>query len=116
MKNILNKIEFHYTYIIMAFGLVITGHFVNLIIFTSLIIIHEIGHIIISKILSYKIDKVIIYPYGGFVKLNTRINTKIENDLLVAISGIIMQSIYFGILLYSFPHEYASQYNQALQY
>ena len=38
----------------MAFGLVITGHFVNLIIFTSLIIIHEIGHIIISKILSYK--------------------------------------------------------------
>ena len=51
MKNILNKIEFHYTYIIMAFGLVITGHFVNLIIFTSLIIIHEIGHIIISKIL-----------------------------------------------------------------
>ena len=50
MKNILNKIEFHYTYIIMAFGLVITGHFVNLIIFTSLIIIHEMGHIIISKI------------------------------------------------------------------
>ena len=35
----------------MAFGLVITGHFVNLIIFTSLIIIHEMGHIIISKIL-----------------------------------------------------------------
>ena len=27
----------------MAFGLVITGHFVNLIIFTSLIIIHEVG-------------------------------------------------------------------------
>ena len=100
MKNILNKIEFHYTYIIMAFGLVITGHFVNLIIFTSLIIIHEMGHIIISKILSYKIDKVIIYPYGGFVKLNTRINTKIENDLLVAISGIIMQSIYFGIIFF----------------
>lgn len=58
------------------------------------------GHIIISKILSYKIDKVIIYPYGGFVKLNTRINTKIENDLLVAISGIIMQSIYFGIIIF----------------
>lgn len=110
MKNILNKIEFHYTYIIMAFGLVITGHFVNLIIFTSLIIIHEMGHIVISKILSYKIDKVIIYPYGGFVKLNTRINTKIENDLLVAISGIIMQSIYFGIIFFLYRNGIVREY------
>ena len=110
MKNILNKIEFHYTYIIMAFGLVITGHFVNLIIFTSLIIIHEMGHIIISKILSYKIDKVIIYPYGGFVKLDTKINTKIENDLLVAISGIIMQSIYFGIIFFLYRNGIVREY------
>ena len=28
--------DFHYTYIIMAFGLVLTGHFINLIAFTSL--------------------------------------------------------------------------------
>ncbi len=114
MKNILNKIEFHYTYIIMAFGLVITGHFVNLIIFTSLIIIHEMGHIVISKILSYKIDKVIIYPYGGFVKLNTRINTKIENDLLVAISGIIMQSIYFGIIFFLYRNGIVREYIYSL--
>ena len=114
MKNILNKIEFHYTYIIMAFGLVITGHFVNLIIFTSLIIIHEMGHIIISKILSYKIDKVIIYPYGGFVKLNTRINTKIEDDLLVAISGIIMQSIYFGIIFFLYRNGIVREYIYSL--
>lgn len=98
----------------MAFGLVITGHFVNLIIFTSLIIIHEIGHIIISKILSYKIDKVIIYPYGGFVKLNTRINTKIENDLLVAISGIIMQSIYFGIIFFLYRNGIVREYIYSL--
>ena len=114
MKNILNKIEFHYTYIIMAFGLVITGHFVNLIIFTSLIIIHEMGHIIISKILSYKIDKVIIYPYGGFVKLNTRINTKIEDDLPVAISGIIMQSIYFGIIFFLYRNGIVREYIYSL--
>lgn len=98
----------------MAFGLVITGHFVNLIIFTSLIIIHEMGHIIISKILSYKIDKVIIYPYGGFVKLNTRINTKIENDLLVAISGIIMQSIYFGIIFFLYRNGIVREYIYSL--
>lgn len=98
----------------MAFGLVITGHFVNLIIFTSLIIIHEMGHIIISKILSYKIDKVIIYPYGGFVKLNTRINTKIENDLLVAISGVVIQSIYFGIIFFLYRNGIVREYIYSL--
>ena len=110
MKNILNKVEFHYTFIIVAFGLVITGHFVNLIIFTSLIIIHEFGHIIMALLLSYKIDKVIIYPYGGFTKLNTKINTKIENDLLVAISGIIMQYIYFGIIFFLYSNDIIREY------
>ena len=70
--------------------------------------------VILSKILSYKIDKVIIYPYGGFVKLNTRINTKIENDLLVAISGIIMQSIYFGIIFFLYRNGIVREYIYSL--
>lgn len=110
MKSILSKVEFHYTFIIVAFGLVITGHFANLIIFTSLIIIHEMGHVITSLLLSYKIDRIIIYPYGGFTKLDTKVNTKIENDLLVAISGIIMQFIYFGIIFFLYRNGIVREY------
>ena len=84
----------------MAFGLVITGHFINLIIFTSLIIIHELGHVIMAIIMRYKVNKIIIYPYGGITNIDTKINTKIENDLLVAISGVVIQSIYFGIIFF----------------
>ena len=40
----------------MTLGLVLTGHFANLLIFTSLIIIHEFGHIITAAIYKYKID------------------------------------------------------------
>ena len=50
MKTILNNIEFHYTYIIIALGYIITGYFPNLIIFTSIILFHELGHYIIAKI------------------------------------------------------------------
>lgn len=82
----------------MALGLVLTGHFSNLIIFTSLILIHELGHVITSMLFKYKIKKITIYPYGGITKLDTLINTNIEKDLFVSISGIIMQSIYFYIL------------------
>ena len=110
MKNILNKLEFHYTYIIMAFGLVITGHFANLIIFTSLIIIHEMGHYLTSILLSYKVDKIKIYPYGGLTILDKKINTKIEKDLLVALSGIIMQSIYFGIIFFLYKNGIVREY------
>ena len=104
MKNILNKVEFHYTFIVMIFGLVITGHFVNTIIFTSLIIVHEMGHVITFRLLKYDIDKIIIYPYGGLTKLNTKINTRIEYDLFGAISGIIMQCIYFGIIFFLYKN------------
>ena len=44
MKIILSKIEFHYTFIIIALGFVLAGYFSNLIVFTSIIIIHELGH------------------------------------------------------------------------
>lgn len=98
MKNIFPKIEFHYSFLIMALGLVLTGHFSNLVIFTSLIIIHEFGHVFIAMLFKYKIDNVIIYPYGGLTRFNTIINTNIHKDLCIAIFGIILQSIYFYIV------------------
>ena len=84
------KIEFHYTYIIIALGFILTGYFHNLIIFTSIILIHELGHYTIAKINKLNVEKIIIYPYGGLVKMNNLVNTSINKELQVAISGIIL--------------------------
>lgn len=100
MKSIFTKLEFHYSFLIMALGLVLTGHFSNLLIFTSLIIVHELGHVISALICGYKVDKIIIYPYGGLTKLNTFVNTNIYKDLIVAILGVVMQYIYFIIIYF----------------
>lgn len=94
----------------MAVGLVLTGHFANLIIFTSLIIIHETGHVIMATLMRYKLDKVIIYPYGGFTKLDTIVNTNIYKDLLVAISGVVMQSICFIIIFFLYQKGIIREY------
>lgn len=110
IKNILNKVSFHYTYLIMAFGLTITGHFINLIVFTSLIIIHELGHIIASKFYHYQIKEIIIYPYGGLTKIDKQINTNINNDLVVAISGVLFQSIYSFLILFLFKEGIVREY------
>ena len=103
MKNIFTKFELHYSFLIMALGLVLTGHFSNLIIFTSLILIHELGHVIMASAFKYKINKIIIYPYGGLTKFDNTINSNIIKDLVVSISGIFFQYIYFIIvyILYS---------------
>lgn len=98
MKNIFTKIELHYSFLIMALGLVLTGHFSNLFVFTSLIIIHEIGHVIAAVFFKYKVKKIIIYPYGGLTKFENLINTSINKDLIIAISGIVFQLVYFMII------------------
>lgn len=110
MKNILVKIKFHETYLIMALGLVLTGHFSNLIVFTSIIIFHELGHIITAVTLKYKIKKIIIYPYGGITKIDTIVNTIIEKDLLLAVSGVLMQTIYFYIILFLYRQGIIREY------
>ena len=51
------KIEFHYTYILIALGFILTGYFPNLLVFTSIIIIHEIGHYTIAKINKLNVEK-----------------------------------------------------------
>ena len=116
MKNLLIKIELHYTYLIMSLGLILTGHFLNLIVFTSIIIVHELGHSIVAYLFKYDIDKIIIYPYGGLTKLNKLVNTNIYRDILVSISGLIMQSIYFYIIYILYNNEIIREYTYNLFY
>ena len=110
MKIILNKWEFHYTFLILAFSLILTGYFANLLVFTSLIVIHELGHLCSSLILGFKVDKVIIYPYGGMIKYNDLINKNINDELVLAISGIIFQSFYYVIIGYLYQLGYIREY------
>ena len=110
MKNILNKIEFHYTYIIMAISFILTGYFPNLIILTSIIIIHELGHYTLAKIYHLNPKKIIIYPFGGLTKLDHLINTKIKKELIVAISGILFQIIYYLIITILYKNNIIRKY------
>lgn len=104
------KIEFHYTYIIIALGFILTGYFSNLLIFTSIILIHELGHYTLAKINKQKVEKIIIYPYGGLVKMNNLINTNINSELIVAISGILFQTIYYLIIVFLYQNNLIRDY------
>lgn len=84
----------------MAFGYVISGYYINLIAITSLLLIHELGHYTTAKLLKFKVLKIIIYPFGGITKINDLINKDINEEILVATSGVIFQFIFYLIIVY----------------
>lgn len=104
------KIEFHYTYLIVAFSFIITGLFPNLLIFTSIIIFHELGHYILAKINKLNPQKIVIYPYGGITKIDNLINTKIAKELITAIAGITFQIIYYMIIIILYKNNIIREY------
>ncbi len=110
MKSILNKVSFHYTYIILAISLALTGYYINLISFTSLIIIHELGHLITCHIMNIPVKKLTIYPYGGMITLDNKINININEELAMAISGVLFQSVFFIIISYLYNIGYLRLY------
>ena len=107
-------IKFHYTYIIVALGLILTGYYLDLIIYTSLILVHELGHYIVAKALNFNVIKIIIYPYGGLTKLDDLINKNINKELLISISGILFQLLFFFIIVILYKNNIIRLYNYNL--
>lgn len=98
MKNLLSKIYLHPIFIITLFIFVLIGRFKFILFFMLLILVHEFGHIIISLLFKWKIDKIIILPFGGLTKYNIKINTPLIEEFIVAISGVIFQFIFFKLI------------------
>ena len=91
----MKKIKFHYTYYIVSISFLLTGQFLNLILFTSLILVHELGHYLACIFTKINVKKIIIYPYGGITKIEDIIDLNLKKELLISISGVIMQYVYF---------------------
>ena len=58
------------------------------------VFIHELGHIITGIIFKWKIDKIIILPFGCLTKFNVIINKPIKEEFIISIMGIIFQILF----------------------
>lgn len=83
--------EFHSTFIIFLLLLLFSGYINYAIIFLIIITFHELGHILMTKALGYKILKITLYPVGGVITTNININISSNKLFLISISGILMQ-------------------------
>lgn len=91
MKNIF---KIHFLFYVVAFVCFITGFFKKFIIFTSIILVHEFGHFISAVLFHWKIDKVVILPFGGITIFKEHIDKPLLQELLIAVSGPLFQILF----------------------
>jgi len=108
MKNIKNLFKVNISTYFLILTFLFTGLIKNIILIYLIVIVHELGHIFIVKLLKYKIIKVDIYPMGGVTTINKKINTSIKHELLISIFGIVFQIILGFIFLILFKFSYIS--------
>lgn len=92
MKNIFKIHIFFYLFAIIC---IFNGLFKDFIYIMSIILFHEIGHILVGLHYKWKIKKIVILPMGGITIFETLINTKLKEELLVSIAGPIFQCLLF---------------------
>ena len=99
IKNILNKIYFHPFFYFIVIVSILTAHFKNLFYFTTILLVHELGHSLTAIIFKIKLKKIEIYPYGGLSKLEHDINIELLKEFLVVIMGPIIQILFTYLIL-----------------
>lgn len=98
MKKCLSKIDVSPILYIVVFLSLISGLFKEIIVFILILIIHELGHITMSKIFKWKIDKISFNIYGGYITYDEEIDKPFIEELLITIAGFLSQIIFFIIL------------------
>ncbi len=98
-----------YSYIIVLLSL-LTGQIKELIGLLIIIITHEFGHYFMSKIFGWNIDKIYIYPFGGLIKYNEKIDKPFIQEFLITIMGPLNQIITYLIIVLLFKYNIINNY------
>lgn len=94
MKTLFKIHPFFYIFAIIC---IITGYFKDFIFITFILLFHELGHIITSFYFKWKIDKILLLPFGCITLFDEYINRPIKEEFLIALMGPIFQIILFII-------------------
>jgi stage IV sporulation protein FB len=58
------------------------------------------GHFLVSQYYKWNIDKIYLYPFGGYIKFNTDVNKPINEELWILSMGMIFQIILYILILF----------------
>lgn len=95
--TIKNIFKIHILFYFIGLVCFLTGYFKSFIIFSSIIVVHELGHIIGALVFKWKIDKIILLPFGGITIFKENIDKSLKEEFIIAILGPLFQLIFYLI-------------------
>lgn len=87
--------KIHPFFYLFAFLCILTGYLKNLCIITFIVLFHECGHILAGIYFKWKIEKVIILPFGGITIFKEKLNRPMIEEFIIAIMGPLFQICLF---------------------
>ena len=95
IKNIYKKIYINPFFYLFGILSIITGLYKEFICMYLIIFIHELGHIFMALIFNYNINRINIYPFGGYTIFEYDINSKFIQEFMLFLGGILFQFILY---------------------
>ena len=102
--KIKSKIYIHPLYYIIWLIAFLTGHFKAFTVYTIIIIVHELGHILAGFVLKWPIAKITLYPFGALTTFDHKLNSSNLEEFFVLIYGPLFQILFYK--LYPTPYHY----------
>ncbi|MDY0396867.1 site-2 protease family protein [Virgibacillus halophilus] len=84
-------------YIFMGIAF-LTGTFVQLFILFSVVIFHELGHYFMALRFKWRVQRVMIWVFGGVMETEEHSNKPVKEDMLVTLAGPFQHLIIYGLL------------------
>jgi stage IV sporulation protein FB len=99
---------------ILAIG-IMTGHIYDLILLFSLVLLHELGHVFAASFFSWKIKKIMLFPFGGVAEIDEYGNRPLYQEVIVILSGpfvhlILMLGSFIALSSSLITHEFYEQF------
>ena len=83
------KIKIHYSFYLLLFIGFFSGILKEVLIFTMIVMLHELSHLLASLIFCKKVNNITITLIGGVIDLDSNENGLIQ-EFIINISGILM--------------------------
>ena len=110
IKNFFKKIELSKYTLFLILLVFVTGLIKDFLAILIIIIFHEFGHYLISYIFKWNINKIIIYPFGGYIIYDEVIDKSLFEELLITIFGPIFQIIIYLMVVILYKKYYIDDY------
>ncbi|HEX6595157.1 MAG TPA: site-2 protease family protein [Bacillota bacterium] len=98
-NSLLPPIHVHPILLVFVFISFITGTFVQLSIILAIVLFHEFGHFAMAKWFNWRIQKIMLWIFGGVMETDEHGNRPMYEDFLVTIAGPF-QHVFIYVFLF----------------